>query len=442
MQFKGAAGRWLQSIEHLLKDLNWSSFCALIHERFSRDQHELILRQLCNIRQSSSVADYVDRFTELVDQLKAYNPNPDKLYLVTRFVDGLRDDIRSVILVQRPDTLDAACTLALLQEEAGDQGRRRDARKPEGAATSKFVRSTPGAPWQRQSVAPAAGDDKKPIEGRPSHQRPTLDDKLQSMRNCRKARGLCMRCGEKWQPGHKCSPALQLHVLQEVWDLCHEDLSESGDEVETPAEPTQQAFMLLSTAATSGVSAPRTLQLWGKIHDRDISILVDSGSSHSFLSTSLASIVPGVKPMSKTVQVKVADGNSVPCSSEIPLAVWSVQGFEFHSNLKLLPLGGFDMILGMDWLEAFSPMKVHWANKWISIPYGDRQILLQGLLPEQPTAQLLQLLHVASTDSVAAPPVSPEIQSLLDQFSELFAVPQGLPPRRQCDHKMNSVAVQ
>jgi hypothetical protein len=32
--------------------------------------------------------------------------------------------------------------------------------------------------------------------------------------------------------------------------------------------------------------------------------------------------------------------------------------------------------------------------------------------------------------------VSPEIQSLLDQFSELFAVPQGLPPRRQCDHKI------
>lgn len=59
-----------------------------------------------------------------------------------------------------------------------------------------------------------------------------------------------------------------------------------------------------------------------------------------------------------------------------------MQGFEFHSNLKLLPLGGFDMILGMDWLEAFSPMKVHWANKWISIPYGDRQILLQGLLPK------------------------------------------------------------
>ena len=92
-------GRWLQSIEHLLKDLNWSSFCALIHERFSRDQHELLLHQLCNIRQTSTVVEYVDRFTELIDQLKAYNPNPDKLYLITRFINGLRDDIRSVILV-------------------------------------------------------------------------------------------------------------------------------------------------------------------------------------------------------------------------------------------------------------------------------------------------------------------------------------------------------
>jgi hypothetical protein len=59
--------------------------------------------------------------------------------------------------------------------------------------------------------------------------------------------------------------------------------------------------------------------------------------------------------MAKMVQVKVADGSSVPYSDEIPLAVWPVQGFTFHSNLKLLPLGGFDLILGMDWLEAFSP---------------------------------------------------------------------------------------
>ncbi|CAD6226996.1 unnamed protein product [Miscanthus lutarioriparius] len=36
------------------------------------------------------------------------------------------------------------------------------------------------------------------------------------------ARGLCMRCGKKWHQGHKCSPAIQLHALQEVWNLCEE----------------------------------------------------------------------------------------------------------------------------------------------------------------------------------------------------------------------------
>jgi hypothetical protein len=28
----------------------------------------------------------------------------------------------------------------------------------------------------------------------------------------------------------------------------------------------------------------------------------------------------------------------------------------------------------------------------------------------------------------------PELQSLLDQFSDLFKVPMALPPRRVCDH--------
>ena len=100
--------------------------------------------------------------------------------------------------------------------------------------------------------------------------------------------------------------------------------------------------------------------------------------------------------MPTTVSVQVADGSSVPCSQEIPTAVWSVQGYEFHSNLKVLPLSSYDMILGMDWLEAFSPMKVHWSQKWISISYGPIQVLLQGQLPESASGAVVQVFHIAS----------------------------------------------
>jgi hypothetical protein len=39
------------------------------------------------------------------------------MYFVQRFVDGLQADICVVVFVQRPSSLDAACVLALLQEE-------------------------------------------------------------------------------------------------------------------------------------------------------------------------------------------------------------------------------------------------------------------------------------------------------------------------------------
>jgi hypothetical protein len=60
------------------------------------------------------VQDYIDRFTELVDQLVAYEHSSDHRYYTTCFVDGLKDEIKSVILVQRLVNLDTTCSLALL----------------------------------------------------------------------------------------------------------------------------------------------------------------------------------------------------------------------------------------------------------------------------------------------------------------------------------------
>jgi len=110
--FTSAAARWLQSVERSLPS-DWPTFCRLIHQRFSRDQHELLICRLYHIKQTSSVQDYTERFTELVEQLKVYT-TADPLYYTTRFIDGLRHDIHAIVMVQRPSDLDAACTLALL----------------------------------------------------------------------------------------------------------------------------------------------------------------------------------------------------------------------------------------------------------------------------------------------------------------------------------------
>jgi hypothetical protein len=117
MHFDGAASLWYQSIEDQVTEYSWPEFCALLLERFDRDQHEYLIRQLFHVHQTTTVAEYLSRFTQLADQLKAYNPKHDQLYFTMRFIDGLRPDIKSVVLLQRPKTLDTAATLALLQEE-------------------------------------------------------------------------------------------------------------------------------------------------------------------------------------------------------------------------------------------------------------------------------------------------------------------------------------
>jgi hypothetical protein len=79
--FTGCAKGWLQSVGRHVPFWSWSEFCAHVHDRFGCDQHESLIRQLFHIRQSESVADYVERFSILVD-LSAYEEHADPLYYI------------------------------------------------------------------------------------------------------------------------------------------------------------------------------------------------------------------------------------------------------------------------------------------------------------------------------------------------------------------------
>jgi hypothetical protein len=172
------------------------------------------------------------------------------------------------------------------------------------------------------------------------------------------------------------------------------------------------------------------MQLQGSIGGQSIIILIDSGSSNSFLSSTVAAQLSGVRRLHSPILVQVADGGSVTCTHELPMAEWSVQGYTFHSTLRVLQLGSYDMIVGMDWLMAFSPMKIHWQQKWMMFQYGATQILLQGIVPNTDICSVVQLCHIASDTSAADHlPLHPAVQSLLDEFADVFAEPSGLPPR-------------
>lgn len=179
------------------------------------------------------------------------------------------------------------------------------------------------------------------------------------------------------------------------------------------------------------------MQFVGYIAGHPVLILVDSGSSHSFINSDVAASLPGAKPFSAPMIVRVADGAQLSCHSELPDLEWEVQGYSFHSSFRILQLGSYDIILGMDWLCAFSPMKVNWLDKWMSIPYGSSTILLQGIQSADTGCNSIKLFTITS-DATTEPKhvLPPQVQELLDAFKDLFAEPSSLPPHRNCDHSI------
>lgn len=67
MYLEGAAARWYQSIEHTPATASWSSFSQALHDRFDRDQHKAFIRQLFHMKQTTTISDYLERFSALVD---------------------------------------------------------------------------------------------------------------------------------------------------------------------------------------------------------------------------------------------------------------------------------------------------------------------------------------------------------------------------------------
>uniref|UniRef100_A0A0A8ZCB4 Retrotransposon gag domain-containing protein n=1 Tax=Arundo donax TaxID=35708 RepID=A0A0A8ZCB4_ARUDO len=168
MHFEGVAACWLQSVERKLHNASWSELCRLIHDCFGHEQHELLIRQLFHIKQTGSVADYIAKFFELVDQLSGYSSETDPLYYTMSFIDGLRDDIKPIVLVQRPPDFNTACALAALKEEVAEPLRRKEFRKPDSGfltkPVSKGLYPLPHPPRLDKVTAPSQAEDKRGVE--------------------------------------------------------------------------------------------------------------------------------------------------------------------------------------------------------------------------------------------------------------------------------------
>jgi hypothetical protein len=207
------------------------------------------------------VSAYVTEFSELVDQLNSYSQTNDPMYFTMCFIDGLKPEIKAIVIVQRPKTFDTACSLALLQEEV---------------AAPAAVNPTRGGDWYsvyKSAVAsrgplplpPPPPRPEKPVSATPVPAAPvqsSADQKLAALKTYRRALGLYYKCGAKWSKDHRCPPEV-LHAVDALWDSfsSKDSLADSSPEDET----TEHLMLVLSKSVLSGIPAARTVRLMGFI---------------------------------------------------------------------------------------------------------------------------------------------------------------------------------
>jgi hypothetical protein len=137
--------------------------------------------------------------------MSAYETDTNPLYYAMRFVDGLRDEVKSMVMIQRPSNLDEACVLALVQEEAVEFGRKRVYRRFDSSASRGSQKSAFPLSRVDKPLLGSAAEDAKTTEAARIN---NTDDKFRALKQYRRAKGLCDRCAEKWSPRHRCAPTV------------------------------------------------------------------------------------------------------------------------------------------------------------------------------------------------------------------------------------------
>lgn len=90
-------------------------------------------------------------------------------------------------------------------------------------------------------------------------------------------------------------------------------------------------------------------------------MLVDSGSTHSFIDEQIGRKLSRVEILKQPLKVQIADGGQIVCNPVIPGCTWWMQGHSFRNDFTLITLGNYDIILGMDCLVQHSPMQIDWS---------------------------------------------------------------------------------
>lgn len=442
MHFDGLASAWHQSVmqseegPELLYD--WAAYRLLLVERFE-DVLDDPIAELKELTETDGIVDYHGKFELIHVRVKM-----SEAYLVSAYLTGLRTDTQMHVRMFQPQTVRQCLMLGRLYEKAHPK-------KPFQSSWSqtKPVNNGKGLlPYKKEvNNGLNQGDKSEKLPWKPLSQEEMSK---------RRAEGLCYFCDEKYTPGHYLK-----HKKTQLFMIEAEEEEEEIEEAEQKVEEEGDCAHI-SVNAVAGISGYRTMRVKGVAGKRSLFVLVDSGSTHNFIDPKMAmklnySILP-----TGLARVAVADGSKLAVSGRVEKLRWNFQHNSFTAYFMVIPLGGCDMVLGVQWLEQWGPITWDFHELTMKFKRDGKYVLLHGvkegsvrMLKAQKLNQYreeeVQLAMICVQEIEEPTPVTLysveveaetkqtplEITELLTQFADIFEEPTSLPPfRAHHNHKI------
>jgi len=187
----------------------------------------------------------------------------------------------------------------------------------------------------------------------------------------KRAKNQCFYCDEKYFPGHKCAAqGYGLEVLGQDSPQEEEELEGGSKIMEEEIMGVQEEPLQLSLSAVNGANS--------YLKNNPLHILLDSGSTHNFLDISTAKRLHCEIKRIPPLQVMVAGGQQLQCSSMYKDFEWSIMGRKFSTDVMLITLGSYEMILGVQWLARLGPIFWDFGKLRIEFMYEGQKVVPRG----------------------------------------------------------------
>ncbi|CAH9106149.1 unnamed protein product [Cuscuta epithymum] len=178
---------------------------------------------------------------------------------------------------------------------------------------------------------------------------------------------------ELYTVGHKCKKIFAILLTE------HEDCSsvpiDDGDSE-------KEVSFGVSMHALKGQVPTDTIKLIGKVKNNNLTILVDSGSTHSFIDLGAAKKINCEVEITNPLQVTVAGGGQIECNSKCPRLEWEMARHCFAASVRIFPLGGYDMVMGVDLMRKLGPIMLDYDYHTITFDHKGQRVVVPGIQPD------------------------------------------------------------